>query len=154
MPVHLRVATVDDVETILPMMLAFNRYESIPWTVERGVPALRRLLSDPNIGLLSLLEPDDGGPPVGYVILTWGFDLEWYGRDAMLTELWVEPSARGGGVGKQAMALAEELAIANGAGAMHLVVRPENVAAQAAYFKAGMKISDRHFFTKKFAPRG
>lgn len=149
---HLRVATEADVGVILPMMVAFNRHEAIPWSPVRGEPALRRLLSDPSIGLLALIEADAGGPPLGYAILAWGYDLEWYGRDAMMTELWVQPEARGGGVGAAAMAQVEALAVAHGANALHLVVRPENVAATQVYVKAGMKVSSRPLYTKRIGP--
>jgi ribosomal protein S18 acetylase RimI-like enzyme len=84
----------------------------------------------------------------GYLALTWGFDLEWNGRDAFLTELYLLPAARGRGLGRRVLPLIEELARAQGARALHLMVRPENLAALQLYRGAGYSSPPRTFLTK------
>jgi len=59
-------------------------------------------------------------------VLTWGYDLEWDGCDAFLTELFLVPAARGHGHGSGALVAAEAVAREHGARALHLTVRHEN----------------------------
>lgn len=142
---------MSDVERIVPMMEAFNRFEGIAWTRERGEAALARLLGDASIGVLGLL--DHEGETCGYFVVTWGFDLEWNGRDAVLTELWLEPQARGRGLGREALAHVERIAAENGAHALHLMVRHENVVARRVYDAAGFRSPPRAFLTKPIGRR-
>jgi ribosomal protein S18 acetylase RimI-like enzyme len=145
------VATLADVDGIVPMMEAFNRFEEIEWTRARGEPALRRLLGDGTLGMLGLIDEgtkEERSAALGYFVLTWGFDLEWNGRDAFLTELWLEPQARGKGLGREALALVEKAARENGAQALHLMVRHENEVARRLYDRAGFRSPPRAFLTK------
>jgi GNAT superfamily N-acetyltransferase len=147
--IRVRVAGLSDTETVLEMMEAFNAFERIPWDRSSGEPALRTLLADPGLGLVGLVE---GTPPVlGYFIVTWGFDLEWNGRDAILTELFLNADARGRGMGKLVLARAEAMAAAYGAHALHLMVRHENEPARRLYASAGYTSPPRLFLTKKIA---
>jgi len=144
----LRAATPLDVETILPRTRALNDHEAIaiPAAVLRG--AVVRLLDDPGLGSCWLVERD--GAVVGYALVTYGYDLEFGGRDAWLTELWIDEAARGGGVGAQALALLEVELGARGVGALHLQVRPENPALRL-YQRAGYVASPRIVMTRTIA---
>jgi ribosomal protein S18 acetylase RimI-like enzyme len=145
-PYRIRQATVEDLEPILEMMVLFNAFERIPWTTSAGREPLRTLLADASLGLVGFVE--GGATPVGYFVVTWNYDLEWNGRDAFLTELFVVEQARGHGVGRAALAEAEKLAKRNGANALHLVVRPENERAFDLYKRSGFSVSPRVFLTK------
>ncbi len=96
---HFRPATSSDVPAILDMMEDFNRLEHIPW--QRG-PG-RGAAADPD-RLARVSAPWSSAStatlPLGYFVLTWGFDLEWGGRDAFLTELYLRAEVRGGGRGR------------------------------------------------------
>ena len=151
MPLALRVrpARLTDAPAILDEMTAFNAHEDIVWTRRRGGPALRRLLRTPALG--AVLVALDGARLTGYAIVTWGYDLEWNGRDAMLTELWVAHAARGHGVGKALLAATEIRARRAGAGALHLQVRHGNRSARALYDQVGFKAPGRLLLTKPLA---
>jgi ribosomal protein S18 acetylase RimI-like enzyme len=84
----------------------------------------------------------------GYAIVTWGYDLEYGGRDAFLTELFVRPAQRGRGIGHQALAAAEDAARAGGAHALHLLVRHDNAEALRLYDRAGYRTEARAVMTK------
>jgi ribosomal protein S18 acetylase RimI-like enzyme len=111
--------------------------------------ALRRLLAEPALGSVILMEWQ--GRPAGYAIVTLGFDLEFHGSDAYLTDLWVEPWARGRGLARPLLDAAEAAARAAGARALHLTVRPDNAPALALYARAGIKTSHRRFLSKGLA---
>lgn len=127
----------------------FNRFEAIAWSRVSGEPALRTLVESPDLGLVGIVREREDEPLFGYFVLTWGFDLEWNGRDAVLTELYLSPSARGRGLGDVVMDRAEAMARGEGARALHLLVRHENAPARRLYEKRGFIHPGRLFLTKK-----
>jgi GNAT superfamily N-acetyltransferase len=144
--IQLSDVSSDQLGPLLDMMQEFNALEDIPWSREDVTPAVMRLLDSPELGVIAhILE---GSTLRGYVVLTWGFDLEWAGRDAFLTELYLLPSARGRGLGRRALPLIEELARRRGARAVHQMVRPEKHAALQLYSGAGYSSPPRTFLTK------
>ncbi len=146
MTLLVRTATEADLPRLVPMMVDFNRLESIDWSFERGERSLRQLLSSPELGYVGLGEVDDA--TCGYFVLTFGYDLEWNGRDAFLTELYLVPGARGQGLGRALLGAAEAAAVSRGTRALHLMVRPENVTALGLYVRMGFSEPSRRFLTK------
>lgn len=142
-----RLANTADLPELLVWMGDFNRIEGITWDAKSGTRALQRLLGSPEVGVVGYFS--DSAVGVGYFVLTWGYDLEWNGRDAMLTELYLADTARGRGLGKKAMRFIDEIARKNGASALHLMVRRENEAAIRVYREARFKESPRLFLTKR-----
>src|SRR5689334_18136038 len=90
-------ASLEDVPALLEMMRDFNALEGIPFEATRIEPALRRLLVAPDLGHVGRIVAPEEGRTIGYFVLTWGFDLEWNGRDAFLTEIYLVAGARGHG---------------------------------------------------------
>jgi ribosomal protein S18 acetylase RimI-like enzyme len=148
-PESIRQATLDDVGTLLDMMEPFNAFERIPWTRGAAETPLRTLLSDISLGVVGIVEQESS--PIGYFVVTWNYDLEWAGRDAFLTELFLVPEARGRGLGRTVLGQAEAFARKHGARALHLVVRPENERAHDLYLRAGFVHPGRVLLTKVFA---
>jgi len=142
-----RIATPADLETILPPMRDFNAYEQIKFNEPTIRAALARLLSDSALGLVALFELE--GSLAGYGVLTWGYDLEYGGRDSFITELYLLPDMRGRGLGKVALGHLQALAGAHGANAIHLGVRPENTAAMRLYQAEGFGDVPRRYMTKE-----
>jgi GNAT superfamily N-acetyltransferase len=149
-PESFRRASPDDAGALLDMMEPFNVFERIPWTRAAAEEPLLRLLSDANLGVVGIIE--EGSKPIGYFVVTWNYDLEWNGRDAFLTELFLVPEARGRGLGRTALARAEAFARTHGAHALHLVVRPENERAHGLYLRAGYVHPGRVMLTKVLSP--
>jgi ribosomal protein S18 acetylase RimI-like enzyme len=144
---RLRPATDQDVAIVLEMMDDFNRSEDI--SVERASleGALRKLLREPSLGQVMIIEEER--KVSGYSVLTYGYDLEFAGRDAYVTEFYLRPEARGRGLGKWMLAQVEEQAREAGVRALHLMVRPENGPALALYRRAGFEEPPRIFLTKR-----
>ena len=143
---HLRAATVDDLHLVLPRTRALNDHEGIDVSDADLDRALRKLLADRNLGGVWLIE--DAGLPVGYAIVTFGYDLEFGGRDAWLTELYVDDEHRAKGAGSTALALLDEELRAHHVRALHLQVRPENPALRL-YERAGFSRSPRLLLTRR-----
>ncbi|MDO9016188.1 MAG: GNAT family N-acetyltransferase [Myxococcales bacterium] len=142
----LRAATLEDVPTLLDMMDAFNRLEGIPWSRDACDGALRKLLCDATPGAVGLVV--EGAESVGYFVLTWGYDLEWQGRDAWPTEFYLSEGVRGRGLGARALEAVGSFAKAHDARAMHLMVREDNASALRLYRRAGFEPPPRLCLSK------
>lgn len=123
---------------------ADGHYPFDPTTAER---VMRQLARDTALGRLFTIESD--GAVVGYLALTFGFSLEFGGRDAFVDELYIAPEARGRGLGRQALAIAEEACVHAGITALHLEVEHVNTKAKALYARSGYKEHTRHLMTKR-----
>src|SRR5262245_10731969 len=138
----IREAGPRDHEALLDMMEEFNRGERIEMRREVTGPALARLLADGGLGRVLIAED-------GYAVLTWGFDLDFGGRDAFLTEIFVRPQSRRAGGGRALLEAVLRVARDAGAGAVHLGVYPDNQAALALYRAAGFARIPRDFYSKR-----
>jgi GNAT superfamily N-acetyltransferase len=94
------IAGIEDAQEIIPLMAGFNASEGIVWRPAAMIAALRRLLRQSDLGLILVARDRVSGGVVGYSLATFGYDLEFAGRDAFVTELFVESSARGRGFGR------------------------------------------------------
>ena len=146
----LRSARQADAAGLLAMMGPFNRSEGIPWRPRRVAGALRQLLRDSRLGAVIVAEDAVTDALVGYVVATFNYDLEFAGPDAFVTELFVKPESRGCGLGQQLLAAMTTRMRAAGAGALHLLVRPENRSARRLYGRAGFLRVPRLMMTKAF----
>jgi diamine N-acetyltransferase len=147
--IDLRPATDADLEAVLVLHRAFFAEDGYPFLEEASRANLARLLGDPDLGRLWVM--DDGGTVVGYLVLAFGFSLEFRGRDAVVDELYVTPSHRGQGLGKRALAVAEEACRELGVRAVHLVVERYKEGARTLYRHAGFAVQDRDLMTKWIA---
>jgi ribosomal protein S18 acetylase RimI-like enzyme len=136
----LRRARLADVEALLDLMAAFNRSERIPFRRARVVPGLRRLLRERRLGVVVVAESADRRRPGrldGYAVGTFGYDLEFAGPDAFLTELYVRPERRRRRLGARLLDAVNGALRDGGAAAVTLLVWRENQAARRLYAQAG-----------------
>jgi len=143
----LRPATVTDLDTVVARTRALNVVEGIEIDDEKLAAATHRLLSDAGLGQVWLIERD--GIAIGHAVVTYGYDLEFGGRDSFLTELWVDPQARGAGAGAAALRLLETELRQRDVHALHLGVLPDNPA-RRLYERSGFMTSPRVLMTRVF----
>jgi GNAT superfamily N-acetyltransferase len=136
-----------DVGAILRMMTTYYAEDGYPLVEAEGQRAVLDLIEDGRLGRLWVAR-DDGGKVVGYLAVTLGFSLEYRGRDAFIDELYIVESARGRGLGREALRLAEDYCREQGVRALHLEVEPHRKRAQMVYREAGFEDHDRHLMTK------
>lgn len=143
-----REAIPGDETVLLPMMraLAQQEPEVIPFNESSARAAFHQLLALPAFGRIWLLY--DGAVLVGYIILTVGFSFEFRGHDAFIDELYIVPTRRHRGLGRQAMAFVEQEAREMGVNAVHLEVDPGNDSALALYRRSGYVDHARFLMTK------
>jgi ribosomal protein S18 acetylase RimI-like enzyme len=142
-----KVAGAADADALLAMMRELYDHERMTFDEAAARSALAQLLADDAFGVAHLIE--FGGEVAGYLVLTFGFSLEFGGRDAFVDELYVGDEFRGRGAGKAALGFAAEVCRARGIRALHLEVERANDSAQALYRKAGFLDHDRYLLTKR-----
>ena len=142
----IRVATLADLPELLPRTLALNAHEGITIAPDVLEAALRLLLGDASLGAAWLIE--DAGAVCGYALTTYCFDLEFGGREAWMTEIWIDEPARGRGIATAALAQLDRELRARGVRALHLQVRPENPAMRL-YDRSGFERSPRVVMTRR-----
>lgn len=144
----IRRAELSDADAILPMATELYALEELPFDPLRARLALGRLIADPSLGFVLVADDPDGGL-AAYAICTFGFDLEFAGRDAFLTEVLVATSWRGRGLGTTMLEAVEREAREQEVHALHLLVRPDNPAALAVYAARGFAANPRVFLSKR-----
>ena len=152
-----RLAVESDADTLLEFMRAYYAFDGHGFDRNKARVALARLLRDGNLGLAWLIL--DGETAVGYVVLCFGYSLEWLGRDAFVDEFYLREEYRGHGWGRKTMAFVEDAARAAGIRAVHLEVVRQNTAALQIYTKMGFQERKSTFLSKWIAmddskPRG
>jgi ribosomal protein S18 acetylase RimI-like enzyme len=151
-PWHLRRARRADVSDLLDLMAAFNRAEGIRFRRAHVALGLRRLLRARRLGIVVVAEAAKSKGIIGYAVGTFGFDLEFGGPDAFVTELFVRPPHRRGGLGARLLEATVSALKDGGAGAVHLGVWPENRAARRLYARAGF-VETRRLMMTRVLPR-
>ena len=144
-----RLAAESDAEALLEFMQAYYAFDGHGFDREKARLALTALLRDSNLGLAWLIL--DGDVAVGYVVLCFGYSLEWLGRDAFVDEFYLREEYRGRGWGRQTMAFLEEAARTAGTRALHLEVVEGNTSALQLYRKLGFAEHRSTFLSKWIA---
>jgi ribosomal protein S18 acetylase RimI-like enzyme len=131
---------------LLDRMEQFNASEGIAWNRPGCEAALRVLLDDPSLGQVWIVGRAE--EPCGYLVLTYNYDLEFLGRDAFITELWIDPPHRRQGLARGALRVLEQRCLEAGVRAVHLLVDPENLSAMALYRSLGFATGHRVMMTR------
>ena len=87
--------------------------------------------------------------PVGYLILTLGYSVEYGGRDGFIDDLYVAPDARGRGLGRNLLDHAFAAAVRLGIRTLHLEVEPDNGGAACLYRSAGFEETGRRLMRRR-----
>jgi len=94
-----RVAQVTDLDTVLVFMQELFLEDRLPdqcaFDSFRARSALKDLVTDPSRGIVWLI--CDGDAAVSYLVLTFGYSLEFHGRDAFIDEVYIRPTHRSRG---------------------------------------------------------
>jgi ribosomal protein S18 acetylase RimI-like enzyme len=134
--IELIEANAADLPQLVPLVAAYHAFEGI------SLPAASR-----EAALLPLLEPESpfgrvwlvrrSDTPVGYVVVCFGFSVEFGGRDGFVDELYLAAEHRGQGIGRTVLGLVGDRARELGVRALHLEVARDNSRAKALYAAAG-----------------
>ncbi|HXD01603.1 MAG TPA: GNAT family N-acetyltransferase [Verrucomicrobiae bacterium] len=148
--ISLRTATVADVEALQNLVKQYYEFDQIPYVPDEIESGLRTLLSDGSLGQAWLVL--QGTQPAGYVIFTYGFDVEFGGRLATITDLYLDPGHRRQGLGGKVLQHVETFCRSIGLRGLELQVESDNTEARALYTKFGFRPADRIPMSKRIKP--
>jgi GNAT superfamily N-acetyltransferase len=143
---NFRIAGAGDIPQILPMMRDFYSFERLEFNEERSRRLLSTIFADERLGRVVLLHC--GEELAGYMVLGFGFSLEFHGRTALLDELYVIPAYRGRGIGGAAAEHAAAICRDLGIRCLQLEADYFNDRAHEFYLRRGFRDHQRHLMTR------
>mgnify|MGYP001455963673 CR=1 FL=1 len=141
-----RLANPTDFDTLMEFMRQFYAIDQYPFDEQAARTTLEKIVGDPSLGRAWLINHEDEA--IGYLAVTFGYSLEYHGRDAFIDELFVTTNYRNHGVGTKAIEFVLEMCPELGIHALHLEVERTNTAGQALYRKFGFENHDRYLMTR------
>jgi len=141
-----RLAVEADTDALLRFMQAYYDFDGHGFDEPKARVALVTLLRDANLGRAWLIL--DGEQAIGYIVLCFGYSLEWLGRDAFVDEFYLMEEYRGRGWGRLTMEFAENAARAAGIRTLHLEVVRQNAKALELYKRLGYQEHESNFLSK------
>jgi GNAT superfamily N-acetyltransferase len=149
MPAIIRSATSADVRALVGLMSEFYAEARFTLGTAAAARAFEALLSAPELGTIWLAELDD--QPLGHLVLTVAFSMEYGGLRGFIDDLYVRPAARGRGIGAALLDAAREGAIARGLRALCVETGLEDHPARSLYARAGYVDSEHALLVQPLA---
>jgi ribosomal protein S18 acetylase RimI-like enzyme len=134
-------------DVLLSLVAKYYAFDGIAFdrdAVQRGA---RELLANRVLGCAWLIR--DGGRFVGHVVVAFGIDLEFGGRQATVTELYLDEDVRRRGYGTATLRFIEGVLRDMGVHALELQVEHDNADARAFYARNGFQAHTRIPLSKR-----
>lgn len=141
------LAKTDHLDSLLALVTAFHIEKGITLTEEARAAGIAPLLDGIPHGAAYLIGPPRA--PIGYIVITFGWSVEFGGLDAIIDELYIRPGVRGRGIASEALIALPRALAGGGLRAIHLEVDRDNAAAVKLYRRAGFRERDRYMFMSK-----
>ena len=144
---HLTRAAPADLPKLLPLVAAFHEEMQIAQTDDERQRALVPLLEGSPYGEVYLAGP--ARAPVGYCIITFGWSVEFGGRDGFVDEIFIRRSVRKRGLGSEILRALPERLKDKGLRALHLEVDRDDTASRALYEKMRFQSRERYMLMSR-----
>jgi ribosomal protein S18 acetylase RimI-like enzyme len=131
----IRAARASDLRRLLPLVKAYYAFDGIAYDPDALRTALVRLLKDKNLGRVWTI--DTGRGLAGYAVLAFSYDLEFGGREAIITDLFIAARYRRKGYGARLLSMIIAFCRRTALYEIELHVTRENRAAMAFYKSFG-----------------
>ncbi len=137
----------DHLEKLLALVESFHAEEGIASSEEDRRAGVAPLLDGIPHGCAYLIGPPRA--PIGYIVITFGWSVEFGGLDAIVDELYIRPGVRGRGIASEALTALPRALAGGGLRAIHLEVDKTNEKALKLYRRAGFEVRDNYLFMSK-----
>jgi GNAT superfamily N-acetyltransferase len=134
-----RPANHDDVERIVPLMVAYCEFYEVAEPDEQGLAKMAHALIDAPDDEGFLLAAADGEDVIGFAACGWKWSSLRASRIVVLEDLFVAPDSRGGGIADELIEECGAIAKRHGAPVLAWYTQPTNERAQAVYNRVGGK---------------
>jgi diamine N-acetyltransferase len=103
-----------DLDTLMELVKTYYEYDGHVFNAGLVKQSLKNLINDQTRGRVWIIDLIDENFTknriIGYIILTYGYSLEFYGRDAFIDEFFIVEGMRRKGLGKKVIELVLEKA--------------------------------------------
>ncbi len=147
MSAALTLGAPDHLEKLVALVTAFHAEAGIEMSDEARRNGVAPLLDGIPHGAAYLIGPPRA--PIGYIVITFGWSVEFGGLDAIIDELYIRPGVRGRGIASEALIALPRALAGGGLRAIHLEVDRTNAAAVKLYRRAGFRERDQYMFMSK-----
>lgn len=134
--VTVRLATVADIDVLVDLMRDFYAESDFPLDAAWASQSFADLLAAPEAGAIWLIDVD--GRPVGHVVLSIRYAMEFGGLIGYIDDLYVRPDHRRRGAASAGVAVLVAECQRRGCKSLHVEVDPNNVPAIGVYQRFGM----------------
>ena len=138
---------IADIEVITQMMQDFYAIDNYPIDVEVAKNLFQEFISNEHLGKSWLIYSEN--EIVGYIILTFIFSFEYGGKIAFVDELFIKETARGKGIGKEAIQFIQREVPKLSLKLLYLEVEPHNENAQKLYLAHDFEFHNRKLMKYK-----
>ena len=138
---------IADIEIITQMMQDFYAIDNYPMDIEVTKNLFQDFISNDHLGKSWLIYSES--EIVGYIILTFIFSFEYGGKIAFVDELFIKETARGKGIGKEAIQFIQREAPKLSLKLLYLEVEPHNENAQKLYLAHDFELHNRKLMKYK-----
>ena len=138
---------IADIEIITQMMQDFYAIDNYPMDVEVTKTLFQEFISNEHLGKSWLIYSEN--EIVGYIILTFIFSFEYGGKIAFVDELFIKETARGKGIGKEAIQFIQTEVPKLSLKLLYLEVEPHNENAQKLYLAHDFELHNRKLMKYK-----
>jgi GNAT superfamily N-acetyltransferase len=150
LPLIVRRASLEDVDVLVSLMREFYAEAGLELRPEAAGGAFRTVLSEPRVGSVFLALRGDR--PIGYVVLTLGFSMEFGGIRGQVDDFFVLAAERGRGVGAELLGAVERACREAGVLCLMVETGSEGHPARRLYFRAGFEEGDRALLHRPLGP--
>jgi ribosomal protein S18 acetylase RimI-like enzyme len=135
MSAALTLAGPGHLDTLDKLVAAFHAEAGITLPPEQRRAGLEPLLEGIPHGAAYLIGPPRA--PIGYLVVTFGWSLEFGGLDGFIDEIYVRPGVRGRGIASETLQALPRALAGAGLKALHLEVKRADDKVQALYARSG-----------------
>ena len=135
---EIRPANKDDVDQLVPLMVAYCEFYKVQNPDEAGLAKMARaLIAAPDDEGILLAATDDAGAVAGFAACGWKWSSLRAARIVVLEDLFVALDHRGEGIADELIGACAEIAREHGAPVLAWYTQPANKRAQAVYNRVG-----------------
>ncbi len=147
MSAALKLARPADLDRLMGLVTAFHTEAGIEQDIDQTRNALTPLLEGIPHGCIYLIGP--GRAPLGYIVLTFGWSVEFGGMDGFVDEIYIRPAVRGRGIATEVLLDLPKALAGAGLTALHLEVDRSNEATQKLYLRTGFRPRERYMLMSR-----
>ena len=142
MTTALHLAKPEDFARLDALVAAFHAEDGLDLSADHRRTGLMPLLEGTPHGVAYLIGP--ARAPIGYIIVCFGWSVEYGGMDGFVDELYLRPAVRRRGIAAEVLGSLPQALAGAGLKALHLEVDRANDRAQRLYGRTGFKARDNY----------